>query len=272
MEIECRIESHTLISTFLQRKVIVDFYFPPGENNLNEGDLLLINDGQDLITMNFESILNKLYQQDSITPLFCVGIHCGNDRKNEYGTANVLNDKGLGTKAKLYSRFVLQELIPVARKVFRISSFKSKSFCGFSLGGLSALDIVWNHAQEFSKAGAFSGSFWWRSVSQDDPGFDENKHRIMQNEIRNGNFHPGLQFFFETGTMDETADRNNNGIIDSIDDTRSLINELVNKGYVTGKDIGYLEVKNGKHDVATWGQAFPEFLKWGWGSSTRRQE
>ena len=264
MEFENQSERHTLISTFLQRKVIVDFYFPPGENSLDNCDLLLINDGQDLVTMNFESILQKLYEEDKISPLFCVGIHCGNDRKNEYGTANILNDKGQGVKAKLYTRFVLQELIPLIKKVFKISSFNSKSFCGFSLGGLSALDIVWNHAEEFSKVGAFSGSFWWRSVAQEDPGFDEEQHRIMQNQIRNGNYYSGLKFFFETGTMDETADRNNNGIIDSIDDTMALIDELIKKGYDRKKDIYYLELKDGKHDVATWARAFPAFLKWGW--------
>ena len=65
-------------------------------------------------------------------------------------------------------------------------------------------------------------------------------------------------------TLDETADRNNNGIIDSIDDTLALIEELKKKGYEE-KDIFYLELKDGKHDVTTWGRAFPEFLKWGWG-------
>ncbi len=65
--------------------------------------------------------------------------------------------------------------------------------------------------------------------------------------------------------MDETADRNNNGIIDSIDDTISLIDELVKKGYDPNKDIYYMELKDGRHDVATWAKAFPQFLKWGWG-------
>ena len=54
-----------------------------------------------------------------------------------------------------------------------VASFKEKSFCGFSLGGLSALDIVWNHPTEFTKVGVFSGSLWWRTVSQSDPSFDE---------------------------------------------------------------------------------------------------
>ena len=37
---------------------------------------------------------------------------------------------------------------------------------------------------------------------------------------------PWLKFFFECGALDETKDRNNNGIIDSIDDTLDLIDEL----------------------------------------------
>lgn len=264
MEIEIKSQKQIISSIFLKREVLIDFYLPPLDN-LNNCNLLLINDGQDLITMDFESILNKLYEDGKIEPLLCVGIHCGADRKNEYGTANVLNDRGQGAKAALYARFVMEELLPFIRMKYNISSFNQKAFCGFSLGALSALDIVWNHASEFSKVGVFSGSLWWRSLSQNDPDFDENKHRIIHNEIKNGDFYPWLKFFFETGTLDETADRNNNGIIDSIDDTLSLIDDLVNKGYDAEKDIRYLEMRDGKHNVSTWGRVFPEFLKWGWG-------
>ena len=258
-------DSHIISSQFLQREVIVDLYFPPGKIIVDEVSLLLINDGQDLVTMNFQNILEKLYEEEKITPLLCVGIHCGIDRRNEYGTANILDHKGQGAKAALYTRFIFEELLPFVRSEYAILSFKEKSFCGFSLGGLSALDIVWNHAEQFSKVGVFSGSLWWRSVSQDDPVFVEEDDRIMHNEIKNGKYYPWLKFFFETGTLDETADRNKNGIIDSIDDTLSLIDELVKKGYSPERDIRYLELSDGKHDVTTWERAFPEFLKWGWG-------
>src|SRR5262249_6152174 len=138
------------------------------------------------------------------------------------------------------------------------------SFAGFSLGGLSALDIVWNHPQAFSKAGVFSGSLWWRTKGLDD-GYNEDSDRIMHAQVRAGQYHPGQQFFFETGTQDETADRNKNGVIDSIDDTVALIEALVAKGYDRERDIRYLELPDGKHDVPTWTRAFPVFLKWGWG-------
>lgn len=73
------------------------------------------------------------------------------------------------------------------------------------------------------------------------------------------NFYPWLKFFFECGAGDEGEDRNKNGIIDSIDDTLDLIAELKAKGY-SNNSIKYLELASGKHDVPTWGQAFPEFL------------
>ena len=258
-------ETHTIASVFLKRDVIIDFYYPPEKKDSDEVSLLLINDGQDLLKMNFEKMLEELYNNGSITPLLCVGIHCSADRKNEYATANILDYKGRGTKAAAYTDFIFRELLPFIRMNYLLPGFKEKSFCGFSLGGLSAIDIVWNHPKEFSKVGVFSGSLWWRSVSQYDPLFDENNDRIIHSEIRNGQFSPWLKFFFETGTLDETADRNKNGIIDSIDDTCSLIDELVKKGYDREKNIRYVELKDGRHDVTTWGRAFPEFLIWGWG-------
>ncbi len=127
------------------------------------------------------------------------------------------------------------------------------------------MDLGWNHPDQFSKAGALSGSFWWRSLDQDDPFYDDNKHRIMQQEIRNGFFFPGLKFFFQCGLKDEMVDRNNNGIIDSVYDTMAVIDELIAKGYDRQKDIYYLEMPEGKHDVPSWAEAMPEFLKWGWG-------
>ena len=88
----------------------------------------------------------------------------------------------------------------------------------------------------------------------------------MHRQVREDKgFYPWLKFFFEVGTLDEVADRNKNGIIDSIDDTVSFIDELVKKGYDKKERIKFLELKNGRHDVPTWAKAFPEFLRWGWG-------
>ena len=263
------VENTLLQSIFLKREVKVDFYLPRNVSDSSQLSLLLINDGQDMETLGFEKILEQLYAEQSIEPLLCAAIHANAERKMEYGIANHPNYKGQGAKAGVYTSFILKELIPYIKETYRISSFSEKAFAGFSLGGLSALDIVWDHPTEFSKAGVFSGSFWWRSIDQNEEGYDDDKHRIMQQQIRNGKFHPGLKFFFQCGNMDETKDRNQNGIIDSIDDTLDVIKELEAKGYRNGKDIYYMEMKDGHHDIATWGRAMPEFLKWGWAFEVR---
>jgi len=259
------VDRHIIDSEFLNRAVIIDCYLPDRPAEPSEVSLLLINDGQDLVTMGFEHILEELYETGPLQPLFCVGIHCSADRKNEYGTANILDYKGRGAKAGLYNRFIFEELLPFIRKSYAVLSFRDKSFAGFSLGGLCALDIVWNHPMEFSKAGVFSGSLWWRDKDQDEEDFDEDNDRIMHRQVREGIYAPWLRFFFEVGTLDEVADRNNNGVIDSIDDTLALISELEQKGYENGNDIRFLQLPDGRHDVPTWAKAFPEFLKWGWG-------
>ncbi len=256
------VERTVINSTFLEREVIVDAYLPTNVTDPANMSLLLINDGQDLPKMPFEEILNDLLLEDKIEPVLCIGIHCGEDRKMEYGTAGQPDYKGRGAKAAAYTKFIFNELLPFIHEIYNVPSFKEKSFAGFSLGGLSALDIVWNHAHEFANVGVFSGSFWWRSRGYRE-GYDDNKHRIMHQQIKKGRFYPWLKFFFECGTLDEIADRNKNGIIDSIDDTIDLIKELNKKGYPENS-IKYLELEDGRHDVPTWASAFPAFLEWGW--------
>jgi enterochelin esterase-like enzyme len=270
-----------LESEYLARPVMVDFYLAGagrrgrGVNGRDSGigisevgpetSLLLINDGQELDRMGLAGILEELDSRGGLEPLLCVGIHAGATRKMEYGTAGRPDYQGWGKLAGAYCRFVMEELLPTIRLRYGVSSFKEKAFAGFSLGALSAMDIVWRNPREFAAAGCFSGSFWWRTKDKRDAAYDETRDRIMHDEVRRGGYFPWLKFFFECGTEDEQEDRNQNGVIDSIDDTQDLIAELVRKGYDRGKAIRYLEIAGGKHEVGTWAKAMPEFLLWGWG-------
>ena len=250
-------------STHLDRDVLIDIYLPQVSSDSKHVSLLIINDGQDLPKFYFDQMLAELYEQKEIEPVLCVGIHCSAERRMEYGTANELDYKGRGAKARLHQQFVLNELLPYIFENFG-NNFKEKAYAGFSLGGLSAIDTVWHYPEYFSKAAVFSGSLWWRSKDLDQ-GYIEATDRIIHKLIREGDYKPGLQFYFTTGSLDEKMDRNNNGIIDSIDDTLGLIEELEKKGYKNEGDIHYVNYEDGKHDVKTWGRAMPAFLKWGWG-------
>jgi enterochelin esterase-like enzyme len=256
-------------SSYLGREVEINFYLPVNIPDPSQLSLLLINDGQLLEEMHFPEMLAGMTAQGLLKPIVCVGIHAGADRKMEYGVAAQPDYMGRGARAGNYTSFVLTELIPFVKNKYCIPSFSEQAMAGFSLGGLMALDIVWNHPGVFSKAGVFSGSFWWRSLDQANEQYDDDQHRIMQQQIRKATYHSGLKFFLQCGNKDETHDRNNNGIIDSIDDTLAIINELVKKGYDREKDICYLEMPDGKHDPETWGKAMPAFLQWGWGVANR---
>jgi enterochelin esterase-like enzyme len=245
-------------SRFLNRIVILDIYGQFLGSSTNHANLLLINDGQDLVSMQFPAILK--YYTPSF-PILIVGVHAGADRKQEYGVAGYPDFMGRGAKASLYATFIIEELFPHLREILPTTVFRKKYLAGFSLGGLMAFDMLMEYPQEFTAVGVFSGSFWWRSKGLDD-GYVEDVDRIMHAKIRTKQKHNGIRFFLQTGQLDEKADRNNNGIIDSIDDTLGIIEELSKIGYIPNQDIRYLELADGKHDIATWGRVMPQFLDW----------
>jgi enterochelin esterase-like enzyme len=262
------IENMVIPSVFLQREIKVDFYLPHNVDDYEQIHLLLINDGQNMEELGLEAMLDDLLSKQLIEPVVCIAIHAGEERKMEYGVSSSPDFKGRGAKASLYTAFIFQELFPQIFKLTKRNQFSSGGFAGFSLGGLSAFDIVWNNPAIFSISGVFSGSFWWRSVDQTEPHYEDDKHRIIHQVVRQGEYKPGLRFFFQCGNMDETRDRNKNGIIDSIEDTLDLIKELNEKGW-SDDDIKYLEMPDGRHDTATWARSMPEFLTWAYGRGTR---
>lgn len=251
-------------SRHLHRHVIFDVYLPPGYETDHDRHfpLILFNDGQDLPVANLGHTLETLIQGEKIPPAVVVGVHAGKGRRHEYGTVRQADYKGRGDKAPRYRDFVLEELLPHLREKWRLSSRPEDNvFAGFSLGGLSAFDIAWAHPDIFGKAGVFSGSLWWRWSDVDPANPDAD--RIMHDVVRTcASPRPNTQhFWFQAGTHDETDDRNNNGIIDAIDDTLHLIEALKSRGY-PDRQIRYLQIEAGTHDPVTWGKAMPDFLKW----------
>lgn len=238
----------------------MDVYTPENLLGNETVHLLLVNDGQDLSQMELEANISDLYNKWKIEPVIVVGIKAGEERLLEYGIAHRPDFKNRGSKADLYTQFVLEELIPFIQKQVGSVVNGKKAFAGFSLGGLTAFDIAWNHSDVFDVAGVFSGSFWWRKKDLSE-GYTEDD-RILHEMLKETSTKQSLKFWLMTGTEDEKADRNRNFIIDSIDDTIDVIKELVKKGYKRPEDVFYYEMVGGKHDVPTWGKAFPKFLEW----------
>jgi iron(III)-enterobactin esterase len=264
-EMETAIAEHTIIlnSAVLKRQVTCTLLMPEENISTEPLNLLLLNDGQEAESLRLKETLEELSSTNRIRPLIVAAIHANEDRVQEYGVAGKPDFKKRGAKAALYTEFIKTELLPAITEYTGIEKFETTAFAGFSLGGLSALAVAWNNPQLFNKAGVFSGSFWWRS--KDIAKGYTDRDRIMHNVIRKTAHKPELKIWLQTGTKDETADRNKNGIIDSIDDTVDLIKELELKGYTRPGDIQYLEMFGGTHDMATWAKAMPKFLVWAFG-------
>lgn len=233
-----------------------------------EYPVLLMNDGQDFEKMQLSKTLEASFGSSKNVPFIYIGIETNKDRMHEYGLASSADFKGRGSRAQAYSHFIIQEFIPFIKKEFPLSRKNADwVYCGMSLGGLSAFDIVYHHAHYFGKVGVFSGSFWWRNKAyiQNDV---QDRSRMVLDLVKNSEAPAHLKFWFQCGAEDEKADRNKNGIIDAIDDTQDLIMELRKKRYTYPGDIVYVEVPGGKHDLPTWGKVFPEFIQWAFGTAS----
>lgn len=257
-------EKNIIINSALLNSEVTCTLLMPDEHEVTEPlSLLLLNDGQELDNLDIKATLEQLYNTNRIKPVLVAALHASDDRLQEYGVAGKPDFKKRGSKADAYTQFIITELLPQIKAETGISDFEVTAYAGSSLGGLSAFDIAWNNSAMFDKVGVFSGSFWWRSRDLG-KGYSDTD-RIMHSMIRDTAGKPELKFWLQTGTKDETTDRNQNGIIDSIDDTIDLIKELENKGYTRPADIQYVEVVNGSHDTATWAKAMPKFLVWAFG-------
>jgi enterochelin esterase-like enzyme len=250
-----------IYSRHLQRQVKLSIITTPMPDDKSEMNLLLLNDGQDLDKFRVQKIADSLYRKKLIQPLIIIGIAAG-DRAKEYGVSGYPDFMNRGDKAEKYAAFIDDELYPFIKKKTGVRKFKSVVFAGCSLGGLSAFDIAWDHADKIDKVGVFSGSFWWRDKDDKATDYNNDKDRIVLNKTRSSKKKPHLQYWFYAGAKEETGDRDNDGITDAVDDTRDMAELIKNKNICPADDIVFIEDENGIHDYSSWSSHLPEFLMW----------
>ena len=261
-----RLCREVLTSAHLGRAVELSIVLPPGPTGPGPFPVLYLNDGQDLERLHLQATLDALYARGALQPFVLVAPHADEQRVQEYGTAGHPDFNGRGSRAEAYTVFMLNELLPFAQVRYHASPDPALAvMAGFSLGGLSAVDMVWHHPEAFARAGAFSGSFWWRQRAVG-AGYTP-ADRIMHGLVRARRAHPSHRFWLQSGTLDERNDRNENGVIDTIEDCLDLMEELIRSGLDPQCALRYVQVEGGHHHPDTWGRVMPDFLCWAFGKA-----
>lgn len=119
---------------------------------------------------------------------------------------------------------------------------------GASMGGLGAFDSAWRRPQIFGLGGIFSGLLWWRADNTS--AIAQQTCRIAPRSVRAAAGRPARRLWLEAGTRDESADRDGDGVIHAIQDTRELIDKLEAKGFRRGTDLAYRQMEDGEHHEA----------------------
>jgi len=248
-------------SRHLQKHISLTVVSTPVPKEKRDFNLLLLNDGQDIEKLGIKNIVDSLNRKKLIQPLVVVAINAF-DRIQEYGVAGNSDYQGNGASAEKYSNFIVNELLPFIKKQSGVRKFNSITFAGCALGGLSAFDIAWDHADKIDKVGVFSGLLGISDKDTNDPSYSDEKDRIIINKIRSSRKRPHLKYWFYAGGNEETTDRDKDGVIDVVDDTKDLIELIKKKNVCPPEDIVYTEIKEGKGDYDSWRRVFPQFIIW----------
>jgi enterochelin esterase family protein len=241
----------------------VTVYLPPGYDPARPQPypLLVALDGQTMPQWRLAETLDELVGARAIEPVVVAAVPASSERIEEYGTAGQLDFAGRGRHAKAFQDLLMGEVLPWLRENHPVATDAARTgIYGASMGGLGAFDVAWRRPQVFGFAGIFSGSLWWRADNSSVAA--QQASRIAHRRVRETKARPALRLWFQAGTRDETADRDGNGVIDAIQDTTELVDELVTKGFRRGDDVAYHEIAGGEHHESTWARALPEFLRW----------
>jgi predicted alpha/beta superfamily hydrolase len=179
-----------------------------------------------------------LIEAGAIEPLIIVGIYnAGEKRIDEY---TPVRDKRLGGgKADRYGRMIVEELKPFIDAGYR--TLPGAEHCGMggsSLGGLVTLYLGLRYPDVFSRLALMSPSVWWRN-------------RALLKRVAAIAQKPALRIWLDIGGKEAPR---------AVPDTRLLRDLLVQKGWLVGEDLSYLEVEAGEHTESAWAERVAPML------------
>ncbi len=208
-----------------------------------ENDLLLVFDGREFLEdIQLARILDTLIDEKRLPPTLAVLMD------NASGAARLAD---LGNHER-FADFVASELVPWARRTFKVSADPHRcTVIGSSAGGLAAAFVALRHPELFGNVLSQSGAFWRGAEGSDGPPFDWLAARYAAAPKRD------IRFFLDVGSAE------NIGAIDGtapsiLEANRKLRDTLRSMGY----EVSYTEVQGGRHSTESWRDRLPIGLVW----------
>lgn len=247
--------------------------------------VLYVNDGQDLEAVDVQATVSALQRRGEIRPMLVVAIDMPPDRMAGYGLSDRAAGRSViaptkygpvGTQAHAYSEWLVKTLVPAIDSRYNTrGDAASRSLLGWSLGALNAFSVGWQYPETFGRVGAFSPSFWLSTRNEDAQAVQAS--RIAHHLVEDSEWKPRPRFFLAVGDAEETDDRDGDGLIDVIDDSRDLLQGVDGKGGLraTGYSINLdfaaqpdrafavlYRLPGGQHNQQSWARMLPAFLRW----------
>lgn len=242
---------------FYYKERIVRLYLPEDYDKNKSYPLLIMADGQNIVDKYTSAYgaweIDKRQHElikEGYSSFIVLGIDCPvgiKERALEYSfpfmkmnkkeEGKELNKADLKFESHLLFHYIVDELIPLVKKYFKISEIASG---GSSMGGVFSLALLTSYSEVFSTALSFSPAYFLYNKKTLDKYMDKAIAKIDKNH----------KFFFYVGGVGFESKFVNRCIL--------MNNYLVNKGYNTKLVID----ESGEHNEATWSSHFNEAIRY----------
>jgi enterochelin esterase family protein len=143
------------------------------------------------------------------------------------------------------AEFVAGELLPWARRTFRVGAESGNLTAGVSRGGLVAAYVALQAPELFGAVLSHSGSFWWPTPAEGEPG------RLIREVARRPR--RVVRFYLDVGSREHLPGPG--GAPSQIEVNRAMRDTLASRGYA----VSYAEFA-GAHDYVNWRRTFADGL------------
>lgn len=215
------------------RKVVVYVPQTEGKDKGEAPGLLLLFDGLSFLSPgHVPEMLDSMTASGQVAPAVAVFVDFIDQahRKAELGPN------------PLFARFIAEELVPLIRTKFGVSTDPARAvIAGASRGGLAATSIAFEHPEIFGNVLAQSSSYWWA------PTQEQFGRGWLADKFRRSPRLP-ICFYLTAGTLESMEAM--------LSPNREMRDVLIGRGY----DVAYREYAGG-HTFLNWRDALPEGLR-----------